>query len=118
MKRPKELGHGHKRNKGFLRLEEDSGKGRVVVRVAQSSGVAQLGAEIAWKEKEVGQRSSLGFAIGGVEGICQEPGYGPSLACGSREVGSRGIQEARILARSQDIEVTMDSPQQDGEATG
>lgn len=56
MKWPVEVGHECKRNKGFLRLEEDSGKGQAAVRIAQSSGVAQFGAGIAWKEREVGQR--------------------------------------------------------------
>lgn len=35
-----EMGYGCKKNKGFLKLEEDSGKGQVVMRVAQSSRVA------------------------------------------------------------------------------
>lgn len=62
VKWPVEVDHGFKRNKGFLRLEEDSGKGQAAVRIAQSSGVAQFGAEIAWKKRKVDQRRSLGFA--------------------------------------------------------
>ena len=58
-----EMGYWCKKNKGFLKLEEDSGKGQVVMRVAQSSRVAQCQTEIVWKERAVGQRRSLRFAI-------------------------------------------------------
>lgn len=98
MKWPVEVGQGRKRDKGFLRLEETSVKGQVAV------SVAQFGAEIAWKEREVGQRRSLGFAIAEVwEASVKGPVMVRVMAwpvAAGRTTAGAWLQEASILARS------------------
>lgn len=56
-----EVGHGCKRGKGFLKLEEAFGKGQFAGRVNQSSGGTRFEVEI--KQKEARAQMSSGSAV-------------------------------------------------------